>query len=206
MSAQIDAIFENAESKTSKELIQMIYAVPEEERKLSLDQIKQILIKENKEEAQIPAYKLLNDQWFKNNHISNGLQVLLDRSGLKIDTLDERSKYNFALHKLHLGLIALVQGNIDSYLSNALNEVMLGTFGKFSDWKLTHTTMTAPTHYDSLQLWHKIELERNPECRLVFLDQVEKEQPGMTDSQPTTNPYHVHLGFRVSDDVVYSLL
>ena len=71
MSAQIDAIFENDESKTSKELIQMIYAVPEEERKLSLDQIKQILIKENKEEAQIPAYKLLNDQWFKNNHISN---------------------------------------------------------------------------------------------------------------------------------------
>lgn len=199
-------VFEANRDKTVKEILEAISTVPDSERQLTMEQIRVLLFKMNDEQAKIPTYELLNDTWFKRHHIENGLRVLLEHLGLKIDELEERRKYAFMLHKLHLGLIAYVQGHDSSYLVSALNEAMLGTFGQLNDWKLTHTTHTTPAHYGSNQFWHKIEFERSPECRLVFIDQIEKEQPGITDTNPTTNSNYVHLGIRVSDDTVYSLL
>lgn len=185
----IESIIEGIKATAQNIDTRMNIAYPESNT-ITMSQLEKIFDERDAAAEKIPTFELVGLEWIKyryTKYILRNFITIIDN-----ERILKHLKYNF-----HLGVKAYIEAGVTSYLEEALSTLTCGGINKLSDYEIEITSRTEPTHYG--KCIYRILKFKKGKYPLIIVDQIEKEQPGMTDTQPTENPYFLHVGLMVNE-------
>ena len=101
-----------------------------------------------------------------------------------------------------------LEGGIKLF-NELMNQLTDNNFGSILEYEVEESKQLVEfKYYQLLYTIHKLTRKDNDESKhkFIIIDTIDREQPGLTDTNPTPNPSHLRIGILINDDTFIDVL